>query len=64
MATKRSNIPATAPTKGFYVDPKFWELTPDPKYAENPPDDWEDCGQCGCYHPPAYSGDCRSNINR
>jgi len=54
----------TLTPKGFYVDPKEWTATPKPSYAENPPDDWEECDCCGGYHPPNYSGDCRSDINR
>lgn len=49
---------------GFNVDPKAWCLEPNTKYDDNPPDDWEECDCCNCYHPPAYSGDCRSDINR
>lgn len=33
-------------------------------YEENPPDDWEECGQCGCYHPIGFVGDCREDVNR
>jgi hypothetical protein len=50
--------------RGLFVDSKEWELAPDPTYVENPPDDWEDCEQCGGAHPPKYPGDCRSDINR
>jgi hypothetical protein len=64
MATQRSTAKPVAQSKGFYVDPKFWELAPNSTYAENPPDDWEDCDCCGGCHPPDYSGDCRSDINR
>lgn len=49
---------------GFFAEDKQWDLAPDPKYDENPPDDWEECGQCECYHPAGYTGDCRSDINR
>jgi hypothetical protein len=31
---------------------------------ENPPEDWEDCGQCGGAHPPKYTGDCRNDLYR
>jgi hypothetical protein len=64
MTTQPSNNQPVAQSKGFYVDPKAWELAPNPTYAENPPDDWEDCGCCDGAHPPGYSGDCRSDINR
>ena len=33
-------------------------------YIENPPDDWEDCGQCSQYHPAGFTGDCRDDYNR
>jgi hypothetical protein len=32
--------------------------------GENPPDDWEDCGSCGGYHPFDFYGDCRDDYNR
>jgi len=28
------------------------------------PDDIEECGCCGCYHPPNYFGDCRDDAYR
>ena len=31
---------------------------------DNPPDDWEECGQCGGYHPAGYIGDCRDDEKR
>ena len=31
---------------------------------ENPPEGWEECGQCDCWHPPGYTGDCRDDSNR
>lgn len=31
---------------------------------ENPPEDWEECGSCGGYHPAAYGGDCRNDLYR
>jgi hypothetical protein len=37
---------------------------PPPIDAENPPDDWEECGSCGGYHPPDFYGDCRDDFNR
>jgi hypothetical protein len=49
---------------GFYVDGKAWKLAPNPKYYDNPPDSWEECGCCDGYHPADYDGDCRSDINR
>ena len=49
---------------GFYVDGQAWELAPQASYAENPPNDWEDCEQCGGAHPAGYTGDCRADINR
>jgi len=55
---------ATMIPKGFYVDSRAWRLAPNATYAENPPDDWEECGCCDCYHPASYTGDCRSDINR
>lgn len=39
---------------GFYVDQKAWDIAPDPGYAENPPDSWEECVCCECFHPPDY----------
>ena len=33
-------------------------------YAENPPDDWEECGSCSGYHRPGYPGDCRNDAER
>ena len=33
-------------------------------YIENPPDDWEKCGQCDGYHPPGFTGDCRDDRHR
>ena len=54
----------TANSAGFYVDGQAWELAPKTNYRENPPDDWEDCDQCGGAHPAGYTGDCRSNVNR
>ena len=50
--------------QGFYVGPKAWDTAPSKRYVENPPDDWEDCDQCGCIHPPNFTGDCRDDINR
>ena len=64
MTTKRANVKPVAVPEGFYVGSKVWELQPDAKYAENPPDDWEDCGCCGGTHPPAFTGDCRDDIDR
>lgn len=32
--------------------------------GENPPEDWEDCEQCGSYHPAGYTGDCRDDSQR
>ena len=49
---------------GFWVDPKSWEMIPDSRFEDNPPDSWEECGCCGCWHPADYDGDCRSDINR
>lgn len=49
---------------GFSVGQKAWDTKPNPSYTENPPDDWEDCGQCGGCHPPGFTGDCREDINR
>jgi hypothetical protein len=52
---------------GFFVEGKEWDSVPPQRpgyYEENPPDDWEDCGGCGGYHPAGYTGDCRSDINR
>lgn len=52
---------------GFFVDGKAWASVPPMRvgyYEENPPDEWEDCDQCGGCHPPHYTGDCRSDINR
>jgi len=37
---------------------------PPPIDAENPPDDWVDCGSCGGTHPPDFYGDCRDDYNR
>jgi len=49
---------------GLFVGPKIWTLEPNVRYEENPPDEWEECGQCGCYHPSGFMGDCRDDINR
>ena len=52
---------------GFFVEGKAWDSVPPQRpgyYEENPPDDWEECGQCECYHPAGYTKDCRSDINR
>lgn len=53
---------------GFFVDMKAWDTVPVPLdrefYDGNPPDDWEQCDCCECYHPPGYTGDCRGDINR
>lgn len=27
-------------------------------------DEWEECGSCGCDHPPGYHGDCRNDMMR
>lgn len=32
--------------------------------SENPPAGWEECGQCSCYHPAGFMGDCRDDANR
>ena len=37
---------------------------PPPIDAENPPDDWVDCGSCGGAHPADFYGDCRDDYNR
>lgn len=50
--------------EGFYKGPKAWDTIPNKRYDENPPDDWEDCGQCDGMHPPGFTGDCRDDINR
>lgn len=34
------------------------------EFAENPPDKWEECGQCSGDHPPGFTGDCRDDANR
>jgi hypothetical protein len=54
VANGQATLPEqpVAATRGFYVDPKEWEMAPDPTYAENPPDDWEECEQCGGAHLP------------
>jgi hypothetical protein len=31
---------------------------------EDLPEDWEECGCCGGYHPPDFDGDCRDDDNR
>jgi hypothetical protein len=52
---------------GLFKGNKAWKTVPKRRagyYTENPPDDWEDCGQCGCAHPPEFTGDCRDDINR
>jgi hypothetical protein len=33
-------------------------------YVKNPPDDWEECGQCDGYHPAGFNGDCRDDYHR
>ena len=35
-----------------------------PVDAENPPEDWEECGCCGGYHPTTSHADCRDPYNR
>lgn len=30
----------------------------------DPPDGWEECGICGHYHSPGFTGDCRDDENR
>jgi hypothetical protein len=66
-------VPVTAADKkaavpgGLFAEDKKWEAVPPQRpgyYEDNPPDDWEECGQCECYHPAGYTGDCRSDINR
>jgi hypothetical protein len=60
--SKRAANPA-----GLFVGNKAWESVPPQRsgyYEENPPDDWEECGQCECYHPAGFTGDCRDDINR
>lgn len=32
--------------------------------GENPPDRWDDCGQCGGAHAPDFTGDCRDDAHR
>jgi len=34
------------------------------KNEENPPEDWEECSCCDCYHPKDYTGDCRNDTYR
>jgi len=31
---------------------------------DNPPDGWEECGGCDCWHPADFGGDCRDDANR
>jgi hypothetical protein len=42
----------------------YGPTNPPPVDAENPPDDWVDCGSCGGTHPPDFWGDCRDDYNR
>ena len=32
--------------------------------SDHPPEGWEECDCCGCYHPADYAGDCRDDERR
>jgi len=44
---------------------KRWTVEAHSDENENPPEGWEECGSCGCWHPgdgKAY--ECRDDANR
>lgn len=43
--------------KGLFVDAPELTIRKGFHYIES-------CGQCGCWHPEGYTGDCRSDANR
>jgi hypothetical protein len=68
----RRNIQLIVPTwtpeqREFYMTgytAADWEAVFPPEDQDNPPEGWEECGCCSCYHPPEFTGDCRDDSNR
>ncbi len=41
-----------------------YNYDPPVDFADDPPEDWEECGQCSGHHPPGFTADCRDDVNR